>query len=217
MIRACIFDLDGVLVDTAHYHFLAWRRLANQLGFDFDEKANEALKGVGRMESLDIILGWGGLSKTRPEKEALAHQKNEWYRAYIREMTPGEVLPGVAGFLDQLDAQGIRKGIGSSSKNAKTILRQVGLTDRFEVIVDGTDLQRSKPDPQVFQLGAERLGLSPRECIVFEDAAAGIEAALAGGFWAVGVGDAEIFPGAHIAIPGLENLHWSALLEKLPL
>jgi len=215
MIRACIFDLDGVLVDTARYHFLAWRRLANQLGFDFDEKANEALKGVGRMESLDIILGWGGLSKTRAEKAALAHQKNEWYRAYIRKMTPDEVLPGVTAFLDDLDAHGVRKGIGSSSKNAKTILGQVGLTGRFEVIVDGTDLQRSKPDPQVFQLGAERLGLSPRECIVFEDAAAGIEAALAGGFWAVGVGLAETFPGAHVAIPGLEDLHWDALLEKL--
>jgi len=216
MIQACLFDLDGVLVDTAHYHFLAWRKLANSLGFDFDERANEALKGVGRMESLERILEWGGLSKTQEEKEALAHRKNEWYREHLKGMTPDEILPGVLDFLADLEAHHIRKGIGSSSKNAKPILQQVNLYGRFEVIVDGTDLQRSKPDPQVFLLGAQRLGLAPRECLVLEDAAAGIQAARAGGFWAVGVGEPEQFSDAHLVIPGLENVHWTEILQNIP-
>lgn len=215
MIKACIFDLDGVLVDTAHYHFLAWRRLANHLGFDFDEVANEALKGVGRMESLELILGWGGVSLEEDEKVSFAAMKNEWYKAYINKMEPNEILEGVPAFLDQLESKGIRMGVGSSSKNAQAVIRQLGIADRFEVIIDGTKLTRSKPDPQVFQLGADVMGLEPSEVIVFEDAASGIEAALNGNFYAIGVGKPENLPGAQLVIPNFIGQHFDELVQQL--
>lgn len=217
MIKACIFDLDGVIVDTAHYHFVAWRKLANDLGFDFGEEANEALKGVGRMESLDIILGWGGVELSHEKKVELATQKNEWYKSYIGDMNPDEILEGVPAFLDQLQAKGIRMGIGSSSKNAPAVIRQLGIADRFEVIVDGTKLTRSKPDPQVFQLGAEAMGLSPDEIIVFEDAASGIDAALAGGFSTVGIGEAENLPKAQLVIPNFIGVTFEQIVQQLPI
>ncbi len=201
MIKACIFDLDGVIVDTAKFHFQAWRRLANELGFDFGEEKNESLKGVGRMESLEIILGWGGIAKTEAEKKALATRKNEWYKELIAQMTPADILEGVAPFLDDLEANGIRMAVGSSSRNAPAVMQYIGLSDRFEVIIDGNQITRSKPDPQVFQLGAEAMKLAPETCIVFEDAASGVEAALRGGFYAVGIGRADHLGAAHLVIP----------------
>jgi len=213
MIKACIFDLDGVIVDTAKYHFIAWRRLANSLGFDFTEAENEKLKGVGRMESLDIILGWGGVSLSVQQKEALAVQKNEWYKALIQHMQPDEILPGVHAFLDDLQRRGILIGLGSASKNATEVIQSVGLADTFDIIVDGKQTTRSKPDPEVFLLAARGLGFSPEECIVFEDAESGIDAALHGGFYAVGVGSPEVLGKAHAVIPGfsgltLDNIPW---------
>ncbi|MFQ5445940.1 MAG: beta-phosphoglucomutase [Saprospiraceae bacterium] len=215
MIKACIFDLDGVLVDTAKYHFRAWRRLANELGFDFTEKENEQLKGVGRMQSLDLILQWGGVVKSVEEKQQLAAMKNEWYIGYIAGMTPGEVLDGVPAFLDELKAKGVKIALGSASKNARAILRQAGLTHYFGAMIDGNKTTKGKPDPQVFQLGAEALGVAPAEAIVFEDAQKGIEAALAGGFWAIGIGAQEDLKEAHAVIPGFKGYDFEKILMLL--
>jgi beta-phosphoglucomutase len=215
MIKAFIFDLDGVIVDTAKYHFIAWRRMANSVGFDFSEAENEKLKGVSRIESLDLILKWGGVEKTVAEKQALASQKNEWYREYILKMDESEILEGVLPFLDAAEKQGFKLAVGSSSKNATTILGQIGLKDRFEVIIDGNQLTRSKPDPQVFQLGAEAMALHPKECIVFEDAEKGVDAALSGGFYAVGIGG-ENLSHAHYVLPDFIKKSPDNILQAMP-
>jgi beta-phosphoglucomutase len=214
-VSACIFDLDGVIVDTAWFHFLAWRRLANELGFDFDEAANESLKGVGRMESLDIILGWGGVELTPGEKQAWADRKNGWYREYVAGMTPADILDGALEFLQNVRAHGKKVGLGSSSKNARTILQYIGLSDFFDAVVDGTNITRSKPDPQVFLLGAEAMGLDPAHCIVFEDAQSGIDAALSGGFYAVGVGHPESLGDAHLVVPNFIGWDYPRLENAL--
>lgn len=205
MIKACIFDLDGVIVDTAKYHFLAWRRLANELGFDFTEKENEKLKGVSRMGSLEIILQWGGISLSEAEKLELADRKNEWYKEYLQDMSPADILEGVMPFLHDLKRRGIRIGLGSASKNAMMVVERIGLQDIFEVIIDGNKATKSKPDPQVFALGAEALGIEPGDCIVFEDAESGVQAALNGGFYAVGIGSTENLGHAHLVIPNFIN------------
>lgn len=213
MIKACIFDLDGVIVDTAKYHFVAWRRLANTLGFDFDESFNENLKGVSRMGSLDLILEHGGITLGQEEKIALATQKNEWYKALIANMKQGEELPGALEFLSVLKSKGIKIGLGSASKNAVPVLRAIEMVNYFEVIVDGTKTTRPKPDPQVFQMGAAALGVSPQNCVVFEDAAKGIDAALAGGFWTIGVGKSSVLHKAHMIISGLHEMTYDKLLS----
>ena len=213
-IQACLFDLDGVIVDTAKYHYQAWRRLANSLGFDFSEKENEQLKGVSRVRSLEIILEMGGVQKTEAEREALAAQKNEWYLEFINEMTPAEILPGVVDFLDDLREAGIRIGLGSASKNAPRILDRIELTAYFEAIIDGNKTTRSKPDPEVFLKGAEELHIQPQHCVVFEDAPKGIDAALNGGFYAIGVGEPENLGHAHLVIPGFAGLDRS-LFDRL--
>ena len=215
MIKACIFDLDGVIVNTAQHHFAAWRRLANELGFDFSAEKNEQLKGVDRMDSLDLILEWGGIERTPEEKEALASKKNNWYREYILKMDDSEILEGVLPFLEELEQKGIRKAVGSSSKNASTIIGQIGLDDRFEVVIDGNKISRSKPDPQVFELGAKVMALSPQECIVFEDAERGVDAALAGGFYAVGIGGDNLNH-AHYVIPNFIHHSFDEILQALP-
>lgn len=215
MIKACIFDLDGVIVDTAKYHFIAWRRLANELGFDFDESFNENLKGVSRMESLDLILEHGGKTLSDDEKIEWAEQKNIWYREFITKMEPDEILPGVLPFLDQLKEKGILIALGSASKNASTILDRLELSERFQAIIDGNKTTKSKPDPQVFELGAHQLGVQPNQCIVFEDAAKGIEAALAGGFWAIGVGSQQSLSEADIVIENMEALDFDKLIQEL--
>ncbi len=215
MIQACIFDLDGVIVDTAKYHFQAWRRLANELGFDFSEADNEQLKGVSRMESLDIILSWGGLTLPEAQKRELAERKNEWYKELISHMQPAEILPGVLAFLEELQQRGIRLALGSASKNAGAVMQSIGLAQRFEVVVDGHLATRSKPDPQVFLMAAQAMGLAPGQCIVFEDAESGVEAALRGGFYAVGVGSPAVLGKAHWVIPGFEGVHFHELLQHI--
>ncbi len=214
-IAACIFDLDGVIVDTANFHFLAWRRLANELGFDFTEAQTEQLKGVSRIQSLELILQWGGISLDEPAKLALAEQKNDWYRDYILKMEPGDILEGVEAFLAELKSRGIKIGLGSASKNAETILQRVGLTDVFEVVIDGNRHTRSKPDPEVFLTAAAALGVEPAYAIVFEDAEKGVEAALNGGFYAVGVGSQEVLGHAHYVIPGFEGVHFETILDRI--
>lgn len=191
MIDACIFDLDGVIVDTAKYHYIAWKEMAASVGVDFTPHHNESLKGVGRMESLDYILKICGVDKTEEERILLAEAKNRHYLSLILDMNEEEILPGVKDFLLELKAHDIKIALGSSSKNAQHILIQCGIVDLFEVIIDGTKTTRTKPDPQVFQMGAEALQVAPSQTVVFEDAIKGIEAAKAGGFFAVGVGDPQ--------------------------
>jgi beta-phosphoglucomutase len=214
-IKACLFDLDGVIVDTAKYHFAAWRRMANELGFDFTHEENEKLKGVSRMDSLALILKWGGVEKTQEEQLQLATQKNDWYVESIANMQADEVLEGIPEFLEELKQKGIRIGLGSASKNAPRILEAVGLMSYFETLIDGSRTTKGKPDPQVFQMGAEELGVEPRETIVFEDAPKGVDAALAGGFYAVGIGNEENLGHAHYVMPGFAGVNLDILQGKL--
>ena len=214
-IQACIFDLDGVIVDTAKYHYNAWRKLANSLGFDFIEAQNEQLKGVSRMESLEIILDIGKKTLDQATKQALATQKNDQYLEYIAAMTPSEILPGVTRFLDELKIKNIRIALGSASKNAVLTLEKVNLLDYFEVIIDGTKTTRSKPDPQVFQLGAQGLGIAPENCIVFEDAAKGVIAARKAGMYAIGIGNADDLAHAHAVIPSFEHVNFEKIVGLL--
>ena len=210
-IKACIFDLDGVIVDTAVYHYKAWKRLANQLGFDFTEEQNEKLKGVSRTRSLELILQWGGISKSPAEQEELATLKNTWYVEMISHMTPAEILPGAKEFLLTCRAAGLKTALGSASKNSTMILEKVDIVDLFDAVIDGNKVTKAKPDPEVFLKGAEAVGVAPAECVVFEDAIAGVEAAIAGGMKAVGIGSPDVLGEANLVISGLEKMS----LEKL--
>jgi beta-phosphoglucomutase len=202
----CLFDLDGVLVDTAVYHYQAWKALANSLGFDFSEAQNEHLKGINRMRSLEMILEWGSVKKTAEEMEALATTKNAAYVEMISKMTENEVLPGSKQLLNDLKAAGIKIALGSASKNSGLILERTGLAPLFDVIVDGNHVGTSKPDPEVFLRGAEGLGIAPEHCVVFEDAQAGVQAAIAGNMKVVGVGEATNLEGADLVIKDLSGI-----------
>lgn len=212
-IKACLFDLDGVIVDTAKYHYIAWRDLAHELGFDFTEKDNERLKGVSRIRSLEILLEVGGINLPEDRKLEIAKIKNDQYVSYILKMTPEEILPGVVRFLDELRQAEIKIALGSASKNAPIILNRLGLSPYFDAIIDGNKVTHAKPDPEVFLKGAKELGFSPAECVVFEDAEAGIEAAINGGMRCIGVGDPTILGKANIVIPGFENFGLKELKE----
>jgi beta-phosphoglucomutase len=205
-IKACIFDLDGVIVDTAVYHYKAWKRLASELGFDFTEEENEKLKGVSRVRSLELILQWGGVTKTAAEKEKLAARKNDWYVEMINHMTPTEILPGAKSFLEACRAAGIKTALGSASKNSMTILNKINLAYLFDAVIDGNKVSKPKPDPEVFLKGAEELNLRPADCVVFEDAIAGIQAAVNGGMKVVGIGSPAILSGADLVIGGLNEM-----------
>ena len=200
MIKAAIFDLDGVIVDTAHYHFIAWQRLAKELGISFTEADNERLKGVSRMRSLEIILEIGGVTLTESKKEEFATKKNSWFVEYIEKIKPKEIFPGVREMLQNLQQQGYKVALASSSKNANTVIRLLQIGHLFDAIVDGTMITHTKPDPEIFLLAAKKLGLSPADCVVFEDAEAGVEAALAAGMKCVGVGAAEQLGKAHAIV-----------------
>ena len=205
MIKGCIFDLDGVVVDTARYHYLAWKRLAEGLGFVFTEENNERLKGVSRMASLDILLEVGNLTLPDPEKQVLAAQKNQWYLEYIMTMTPDDILPGVLPFIEKIRSIGLGIALGTASRNARTILKQIDMSLAFDSIVDGNRVTRAKPDPEVFLIAAADLKLKPDQCLVFEDAIAGVEAAHNGGMKCIGVGKPEILTKADRIIPGFEG------------
>lgn len=204
--KACIFDLDGVIVDTVPAHFVAWKAMADELNIPFTEVDNEQLKGVSRTESMKRILAMGGMTKSNIEIEEMTTKKNHIYVEIISKMTPDDILPGVVEFLDLLDANNIAFALGSSSKNAPVILEAVGLAHRFPVSVDGNQIAHSKPHPEVFLLGADRLGLSPSECVVFEDAISGVQAAKRGNFKCVGVGDSTVLSEADVVIPDMKNI-----------
>ena len=188
--QGIIFDLDGVICSTDQYHYLAWKALADRLGIYFDETINNRLRGVSRMASLEIVLERYDGTLTAEEKEAAAAEKNETYRKLLARMSPADLSPEVRETLDALRQKGLLLAIGSSSKNTKTILERIGLGDYFDKISDGTNITRSKPDPEVFLKAAEYLGLEPGVCLVVEDAEAGVQAALAAGMDAAAIGDA---------------------------
>ncbi|WP_456422306.1 beta-phosphoglucomutase [Lutibacter sp.] len=191
-----IFDLDGVIVDTAKYHYLAWRNLANSLGFNFTEKQNEQLKGVSRVKSLEILLKYGDVKLSEEEKQSLLLEKNKEYLEYVHKMTPKEILPGVNQLLTFLETNNIKFALGSASKNAPLILEKVGLYKRFTAIVDGNDVSKAKPNPEVFLIGAKKIGMNPENCIVVEDAIAGIQAANAAKMISIGIGDKKVLSDA---------------------
>ncbi|GKU23414.1 beta-phosphoglucomutase [Clostridium folliculivorans] len=204
-VKGCIFDLDGVIVDTAKYHYLAWKRLANELGFDFTEKDNERLKGVSRMASLEILLSIGNVTLSEDQKLALAAKKNEWYVEYISRMNKNEILPGVETFLQTIRCEGIKVSLGSASKNSMMILDNLELTKYFDAIIDGNKVSEAKPDPEVFLLAAKELDLDPKDCVVFEDAEAGIEAAIRAGMRSIGIGSVETLGKATKVVPNLKD------------
>ena len=206
IIKGCIFDLDGVIVDTAKYHYLAWKKLADELGFEFSPEDNERLKGVSRMACMEILVEIGGLSLSEEEKHSLADKKNGWYVEYISDIGEEEILPGARKFITRLRAAGIKIALGSASKNAGIILKNLKLTDYFDAIIDGNKVSKAKPDPEVFLLGAQELGIPPENCVVFEDAKAGIEAAKRAGMSCIGVGTSTELSEADILIPGFENV-----------
>jgi len=191
MIKAAIFDLDGVIIDTAHYHYIAWKRLASEFGITLTHENNEMLKGVSRMRSLEIILSLGNLELPEQQKEQLAEKKNKWFVEYIESIRPEEIFPGVIELIRNLKKQNIKVGLASSSKNAPRVIELLGIAKDFDTLVDGTMITHSKPDPEIFLLAAHKLGIAPNECVVFEDAEAGVEAALAAGMKCVGVGSVE--------------------------
>ncbi|MGN6394934.1 MAG: beta-phosphoglucomutase [Mucilaginibacter sp.] len=205
-VKACLFDLDGVIVDTAVYHYKAWKRLADQLGLKFSEQDNELLKGVSRVRSLEIILELNHVTKSAEEQTELATLKNNWYVEMINQMTPAEILPGAKEFLEACRAAGIKTALGSASKNSGTILNKINLAGLFDAIVDGNHVSKAKPDPEVFLKGAEALGVKPSECVVFEDAIAGVEAAVNGGMKVVGIGSPEVLGKADMVVSGLDKM-----------
>jgi len=206
--KLIIFDLDGVIVDTAKYHYLAWKELANKLGFDFTHAHNERLKGVSRVRSLEILLEVGGLSNafTEEQKEEMATAKNARYIEYINNLEEDELLSGVKELLATLKSRDIKVAIGSASKNAIPILEKLGIVDLFDVIIDGNATEKAKPHPEVFLLAAQQLGIPPEDCIVFEDAQAGIEATLVAGMFPIAVGTPENLKGAKMYVTGVSDI-----------
>ena len=213
MIEACIFDLDGVIVDTARYHYLAWKRLATELGVDLTLEDNERLKGVSRGRSLDIILELGGISLGELEKERLANKKNTWFVDYIERMAPEEIFPGVKSLMRGIREQGIKLALASSSKNAKTVVRLLHIRDEFDAIVDGTMITHTKPHPEIFLMAAQMLGVDPANCVVFEDAEAGIEAAIAAGMKCVGVGSPVLLKDANRIVSATSDFRVAELSQ----
>lgn len=205
-VKACLFDLDGVIVDTAKYHYLAWKRLANELGFDFTEKENERLKGVSRIKSLEILLEIGKIDLTEKEKINLANKKNTWYIDYIEKIDERELLPGALEFIKNLKKSKIKVVLGSASKNANMILERTKIIPYFDAIIDGNKVSQAKPNPEVFLLGAKEVGILPEECLVFEDAEAGVEAANRGKMKVIGVGNSNL-KNANLVISGLDEIN----------
>lgn len=213
MIKACIFDLDGVIVDTAHYHFMAWKRLANELGHNLTEHENESLKGVSRMNSLELILHYAGISISDSNKEILANKKNAWFVEYVERMLPEEIFPGVKQLIRDLKTHGIKVGLASSSKNARRVVQLLQIQHEFDVMVDGTMIVHTKPHPEIFLTTAEKLKVAPKDCLVFEDAEAGVEAALAAGMRCIGIGSPVLLNKANKIFSKTADFKMSTLRE----
>jgi beta-phosphoglucomutase len=211
--KACLFDLDGVLVDTAIYHFQAWKSIASSFGYILTEEQNEKLKGVSRVESLNRILNWANYTASSEQKDTWLLEKNKIYLELISHMDASEILPGVLDFLVQLKASSYKIALGSASKNAEIILEKTGLFTWFDVIIDGNKVSNSKPNPEVFLKGALGLHVNPTECIVFEDAQAGIEAAKAANMRTIGIGDKQMLGLADKVIPGFVGINAAELLD----
>ena len=206
-IRAVIFDLDGVIVSTDGCHYEAWKQMADQEGIPFTREDNERLRGVSRMDSLEMILEKAERTYSKAEKAKLAALKNAYYKRLIGRLTPDSMLPGALSTLNRLRAGGIRIAVGSSSKNTPVILDRIGLSDFFDAVADGNEITHSKPDPEVFLLAAKKLCVPPEYCLVVEDANAGVEAALAGGMRVLGIGSASINTRATIQAPDLSQVN----------
>jgi beta-phosphoglucomutase len=214
MIKACIFDLDGVICDTAKYHFIAWQHIAQKLGIEFNEIDNESLKGVSRVDSLSQILKKGNITITDEEFEKALIEKNDEYLSLVSQMQPDEILPGVEEFLVSLQENDIKIVLGSASKNAPLILDKIGLTHYFEATIDGNQVDKGKPSPEVFLKGAKAVNVAPEYTVVFEDAVAGVEAANRGDFMSVGVGNDHVLRNAKLVISGFENFNLAMLQAK---
>ena len=205
-IRGCIFDMDGVIVDSAKHHFTAWKMLAEELSIPFTKEDNKLLKGLSRIDSLEKILSLGSLELNSKTKLQLMEKKNALFLYLVSKMGEYEILPGVKDLILELRREGVGVCLGSSSKNATVILKNINLFNLFDGVVDGNHITLSKPDPEVFLKGAEILGLAPSECIVLEDAASGVEAALSGGFFALGIGDASELSRANSVVSDLYGM-----------
>ena len=204
--KGFIFDLDGVIVDTAKYHYLAWKELADELDINFTKEHNELLKGVSREKSLQILLEVGGVTLSDAEKQHFLYQKNMRYLKYVAEMDENEILPGIKELLSFLKENHVPFSLGSASKNARIILEGVNLLNYFTAIVDGNDVSKAKPDPEVFLIAAKKIKLPPENCIVVEDAAAGIEAAHRANMRSVGIGEPKMLGSAHILLRNTSKL-----------
>ncbi len=211
-IKAVIFDLDGVIVSTDDYHYRAWKKIADEEGIYFDREINERLRGVSRMESLEIILEKANRVYSQEEKNSFAERKNSLYRNLLEELTPSDILPGVMNVLETLKKNDIKVAIGSSSKNTEFILSKIGLHEYFDAISDGTQIKNSKPDPEVFLLAAKKLDIEPENCLVVEDADAGVEAGLAGNMKVLAVGYASSNAKANLGMKNLEQFKYEDVI-----
>ena len=212
-IKGVIFDLDGVIVSTDEFHFQGWKRLADEEGIEFTREDNMRLRGVSRMQSLEFLLEKTTRKYTDEEKQEMAARKNSYYRELLQDITPDNILPGAMKIMEELKKRGIKIAIGSSSKNTPRILLRIDLENYFDAVSDGNDIKRGKPDPEVFLIAAERLSLAPQECLVVEDAKAGIEAALAGKMKAMGVGAAQDDERAHIQVKDMASVTVDQMLN----
>ncbi|EGM76564.1 beta-phosphoglucomutase [Rheinheimera sp. A13L] len=215
MIQAFIFDLDGVLTDTAEYHFLAWQQLATQLGIDFSREDNELLKGVDRMGSLELILKLGKVQLSQDEKLKLAAQKNTDYLKLVESMSPADLFPGVLPLFSSLKAVGIKTALASASKNAALVLQKLGIPDLFDYVADSNFIQNGKPDPEIFLTCAKALGIVPERCIGVEDAPAGVTAIKAAGMYALGIGETRALAQADLVIPAVSAIDQRLLTRLL--
>lgn len=214
-LKAVIFDLDGVITDTAEHHYLAWKAIGDELGLPFTRAFNENLKGVSRMESLRLLLSLAEtpLQLADEQLNELADRKNELYKQLIRRIRPEDALPGIPELLEALRRQGVRTAIASASKNAFTVIDNLGMNDAFDAIVDAATVRNSKPDPEVFLRAAEMLGVEPADCVGVEDAAAGVEAIAAANMASVAIGDARSFPHADVVLASTRELTPSLLRQ----
>jgi len=215
-IHAFIFDLDGVITDTAEYHYLAWKACAEKLGIPFSRKDNEKLKGISRMKSLEIILRLGNKEKDYSESEKLeiAERKNEIYKRMIKKLTPNDILPGISGLLNEVKNHGLKLGLASASKNAFGVMTSLELPHVFDHIVDAATVKNGKPDPDIFLAAARALNVEPRHCVGIEDAASGIQAIKSAGMFAVGVGDAQVLAAADLVYPNTALIDYEAIIRK---